>query len=84
MNKIQRTILGAVIVVIIAMFLYPPFTIHRGAGVYFNYGYHFILDPPEWGPSMAACVNVALLLTQMAGSMIIGAISYFMAKGKQL
>lgn len=74
MNKTQKGICLVVIGIIVAMFLFPPMQIHLEGG-WHNVGYHFLLD------SRKPTVNVALLLAQWVGVLIVGAIAYFIAKG---
>ncbi len=73
MNTKQKVILVAVMVVVIAMLLFPPY--HHG---YSNVGYSWIFKPPE--DSKYATVNVPMLLAQWVGVLIAGGIGFFIAK----
>jgi hypothetical protein len=75
MNKKQRVVLGAVIIVIIAMFLFPPFYLKGPEGMTVNCGYMFI-------SSKQCQVDTSMLLTQWIGVLIVGGIAYLMARGE--
>jgi len=65
MHKTQRSILVLIPLVIVAMFIYPPFI---------DCGYHFIT-------SGGKCqINVTLLLIQWIVVLIVGVIAFFIAK----
>ena len=71
MNLNPRTILIAVIIVIAAMFLYPPFQILGKDGITHNMGYGWIFDPPKRG-YIAASVNISMLMSQWIGVLLLG------------
>lgn len=65
----------AVILIITAMMLYPPFIIIRN-GSEINMGYSFLLEPPS-----RAVVNISLLVTQWLFVLLISApILFFLKK----
>lgn len=70
----------AVLAIVAAMFVYPPFQIIANNGTAFNMGYGWILDSPKRG-SIIANVNVPMLLIQWVGVLIVGGIAFFLAKG---
>lgn len=82
MNSSQRKVLIFVVVLIVAMLLYPPWQAHltnsRGASVVVNHGYSWIISPPQ----NTAQVNVVLLFTQWVGVLIVGLILYFMMRNR--
>jgi len=79
MNQNQKIILVAVIVIIMGMLAYPPFQVIARNGIVFNKGYGWIIDPPKRG-AITATVNVAMLLIQWVGVLIVGCIAFFLAK----
>lgn len=80
MSQNQKWILMAVLAIVAAMFLYPPFQVVNNNGMAFNMGYGWIFDSPKRG-SMVANVNVPMLLIQWVGILIVGGIAFFLAKG---
>lgn len=70
----------AVLTIIAAMFIYPPFQVIANNGMTFNMGYEWIFDSPKRG-GMVANVNVPMLLIQWVGVLIVGGIAFFLAKG---
>lgn len=79
MNQNQKRILIAVLAIVAAMFVYPPFQIVANNGTVFNMGYGWIFDSPKRG-SVIANVNVPMLLIQWIGVLIVGGIAFFIAK----
>jgi len=75
MNKKQRVIVFIAIVVILVMFLFPPMQTNFEHGEITNRGFDFIFF---YGSRHM--VNVAQLLTQWAGVLIIGVLAFFLAK----
>lgn len=61
------------------MLLYPPFHVVANNGRVFNMGYDWITDPPRRG-YLAATVNVAMLLIQWVGVLVVGGLAFFLAK----
>lgn len=80
MNLYQKRVLLAVLAIIAAMFVYPPFQVIANNGMTFNMGYDWIFDSPKRG-SIIANVNVPMLLIQWVGVLIVGGIAFFLAKG---
>lgn len=79
MSQNQKRILIAVLALVAAMFVYPPFQIIANNGTAFNMGYGWIFDSPKRG-SIIANVNVPMLLIQWVGVLIVGGIAFFLAK----
>lgn len=77
MNKNQRLILIAVVAVVVAMFIYPPFQAVRGGTIH-NMGYGWIFALSKRG---YMTINVSMLLIQWIGVFIVGGIAFFLAKG---
>ena len=82
MNQNQKRIVVAVIVIIAGMLAYPPFHVVANNGTVFNMGYGWIVDPPKRG-YITATVNVAMLLIQWVGILIVGGLAFFLAKSAQ-
>lgn len=80
MNKKQKAVLIAIMVVILGMLLYPPFHCIVGQRVW-SAGYSWIFDSPE-SMGVLATVNVGLLLAQWLGVLIVGGIMWFMLKSE--
>lgn len=80
MSQNQKRILMAVLAIVAAMFVYPPFQVINNNGMAFNMGYGWIFDSPK-RVSMVANVNVPMLLIQWVGVLIVGGIAFFLAKG---
>ena len=77
MNKNQKLILIAVAVVVVAMFIYPPFQAVR-SGTIHNMGYGWIFALSKRG---YMTINVSMLIIQWIGVFIVGGIAFFLAKG---
>ena len=77
MSQGQKSILVAVIAVLVAMIAYPPFHLVGRNGVVLNKGYGWIFDPPI----TTATVNVSMLLIQWIGVLVVGGIAFFLTKG---
>jgi hypothetical protein len=69
----------AVIAVLVAMIVYPPFYLVVANGAVLNKGYHWIFRPPDM-----ATVNVSMLLIQWIGVLVVGGIAFFLTKGTSL
>lgn len=78
MNKNQKRILIAVVVVVVAMFIYPPFQAVRNGTVY-NMGYGWIFALSNRG---YMTINISMLIIQWIGVFIVGGIAFFLAKGE--
>jgi len=80
MNKIQRVILFIVVVVMIAMLIYPPFHAQWKTGGVVYCGYHFIFSEDLFFKGqLKPEVTVSLLLTQWMGVLLVGAIAFLLA-----
>ncbi len=77
MNTNQKIVAVVIVLVLIGMFLYPPFHVVREAGIY-NQGYSFLLEPPR----STATVNMLQLSLQMFVAIIIGGVMWFVFKDK--
>lgn len=77
MNTNQKRILIAVILLVGGMLLHPPFQRVASNGATYNMGYGWIFDPP----GRDATVNVAILLMQWIGVLVVGGLGFFLAKG---
>src|SRR5438552_3548578 len=83
MNKNQKRTLVAVIALIVAMFLYPPFQSVLPNRVVHNMGYRWIFDPPAGlNGFVTAMVDVQMLLVQLLGILIVGGLVFFLAKNQ--
>jgi hypothetical protein len=74
-------------VVILTMLMFPPFHATLPTGVVHNLGYGLLLNPPALDylylgrrMEITGAVDVALLVTQWSGALIIGAIAFFLCK----
>jgi len=76
MDKIQKRILLAVAVVIVAMLVYPPLQSVRNGTVY-NMGYGWIFDLFKRG---IMTINVSMLLIQWVGVFVVGGLAFFLTK----
>ena len=78
MNKIQRVIVLAAVIVIGIMLLIPPFEIPK-LGI--NPGYSFILLPPQRDVDGNALsfINVEQLIAQWLGVLLIAGLAYWLA-----
>ena len=81
-NRRQKVILSAIIAIITLTILFPPFHFSGMNGIVANTGYSFLLTPPEVNSSTFSSVNIAMLLTQWFGVLIIGGIAFFLNKNK--
>ena len=86
MNKKQKTVLIVVAVVVIAMLIFPPFQGKLPTGAVQSFGYSLIFDAPTLEfyrggrVELTGTVDIALLLTQWLGVLIVGAIAFFILK----
>jgi len=71
MNKVQRKILVAVAAAVGGMLLYPPYRLGQR-----SFGFGWICDPPY----QATGIDVAQLLTQWLGVVLIGIIAFALAR----
>lgn len=84
MNKKQKTIILFVVIVLIVMFMFPPFHfIYRGCE--FNLGYDFIMDPPRYQGErvFTGSINVKLLMLQYLFACTIGIGIFFLFKSRK-
>lgn len=79
MSQNQKHILMAVLAIVAAMLVYPPFQVIANNGTVFNMGYGWIFDSPKRG-GVIANVNVPMLLIQWVGVLIVGGITFFLVK----
>lgn len=77
MNEKQKIILITVAAIVLGMLLYPPFQRKGSEGRVFGAGYSWLFNPPGY-----ATVDVATLVTQWLGVLIVGGIAYFLLKSK--
>lgn len=82
MNKNQRKVLIAIIIIVAAMMLFPPFYIRGVNGVVINLGYSFLFKPPIISNSLGS-VDTGMLLTQWIGVLIVGGVAFYLLKDKQ-
>jgi hypothetical protein len=75
----ERLLLIAIATILMIMLAYPPFQLIMHNGVIINMGYDWIFDPPNRG-SIVASVNLAMLLVQWIGILLVGSIVYFLIK----
>jgi hypothetical protein len=80
MNNKQKKVLMAVIAVVVAMLLFPPFHFVAVTGVKLNKGYDFLFSPPTLSSGIRCSVDVGMLLTQWLVVLIVGGIAFFMLK----
>ena len=78
MNEMQRKALIAVGVAILAMLIFPPYRIGSVSGVHIlETGYDWLFSLPD-----RATVDVATLIVEWLGALIVGAIAFLVLKGK--
>jgi hypothetical protein len=75
----ERLLLIAITAILIIMLAYPPFQLIVYNGAIINMGYGWIFDPPNRG-ALVASVNLAMLLVQWIGVLLVGGIVYFLIK----
>ena len=80
MNNKQKKVLMAVIAVVVAMLLFPPFHFIAATGIKLNKGYNFLFSPPTLSNGIQCSVDVGMLLTQWLVVLIVGGIAFFMLK----
>lgn len=78
MNQKQRIVAMAGAILLVIMFLYPPFHFVTDNAT-FNQGYSFLFDPPRNG---TATVNIAQLILQMSVAGVVGGIAWYLFKDK--
>jgi hypothetical protein len=76
-NEKQNYVLIAVAAIILAMLLYSPFQYLEGDGRVSGAGYNLLWDAPS-----NATVDIATLITQWVGVLIIGGIAFLVLKDK--
>jgi hypothetical protein len=80
MNDRQRKTLIAVGAIVLGMLLFPPYRVYGGgshSNTVIKTGYAFIFELPA-----RATVDVATLLVQWVGVLIVGAIAFFLQREK--
>ena len=85
MNERQRNVLLGAAAVIAVMVLFPPYTVVNFKQVVIKAGYGFLLDLPSYVTDtvvMPASVNVATLLAQIVGTLVVTGLIYFALKTK--
>lgn len=80
MNEKQRTLLITTMVIIVAMFLFPPYHLYIEGHV-FDSGYAFLFKLPTNG-QISSTINISTLGIQWIGVLICSAISYFILKDR--
>ena len=78
MNDNQKLVCVVVAAVLVTMGIYPPFHQYGVQGAVLNRGYGWIFSPP----TEIATVDIAMLLTQWIGVLIIGAIAFVLLKDR--
>jgi len=78
MNQKQRIVAIAGAILLIIMFLYPPFHFVTETAT-LNGGYSFIFNPPRDG---MATVNIVQLTLQMSVAGVVGGIAWYLFKDK--
>ena len=78
MNLQQKIVLCIFVLVTAGMLMYPPFQITIRA-TETNMGYGFLFDPPKRG-SLAASVNVAVLLAQWLVAALVSGVIWLLVK----
>jgi|GEM_PF-7073180 len=73
MNKLQKAMLRVVLLLDVAMLLYPPYTSTRGNGRHDNLGHHLLF-------SSSGDINFVTLAAQIAIVSIIGLTVFMLAK----
>ena len=85
MNPEQKWILLCTAGLIAIMMIFPPYTVVNARHVVIKAGYGFIFDLPPYvsGTSiLPASVNIATLLAQIVGVLVVGGLVYFAFKRK--
>lgn len=77
MNETQKKVLIAVAAIVLGMLLYPPFYRKLSEGRIFGAGYSWLFEPP-----INATLDVATLITQWLGVLIVGGIAFFLVNNK--
>lgn len=78
MNKAPRTVLLVTAAVVLLMLLFPPFHFRFGKAT-FNAGYEYLFDPPTRS-SATATVDVAMLMAEWIGAVLIGGLLWWYFK----
>jgi uncharacterized RDD family membrane protein YckC len=82
MNNKQRIAIAVGAVIILLMLIFPPFHVEIYANatkVTLNKGYAFLFDPPKHG-IITTSVDVALLLAQWVGTLLLTGFAFFILK----
>lgn len=78
MNDNQKFLCIGIIAIIVAMAIYPPFQLHW-QGRTRTVGYSWIFSPPFDG---AATIDIAMLITQWAIVLGIGAVAFIVLRNR--
>lgn len=73
MNKAQKVIVYAIIVIIVALLLFPP-SYTGDNNMIVNCGYHFLFE------NSGCRIDTASLITQWIGVLIVGGLAFFVTK----
>lgn len=79
MNKKINRVFFIAAIVIVGMFLFPPFSFYSRDGMEINMGYSFLLNPPEFR-GLSSTVNTAMLMVQWICVLLVTAIIYFIKR----
>ena len=80
MNMAQRIIGIIVVIIILAMLIFPPSFVLSGEGMKISCGYNFILTPPERGFYGNYCnMDLITLCVQWFGVLVAGGIAFLIA-----
>jgi hypothetical protein len=82
MNRRQKSVLLAAIIVIALMLLFPPFQFRASNGAIANLGYGFLFDPPITAYASGS-VNQAMLITQWLAVLLAGGLGYLICKDQK-
>lgn len=82
MNKLQKRILLITAGIIAAMIIFPPYAVFNYKHIVIMSGYGLIFDLPSY-LNLPASVNVATLLAQIVGVLVVGVLVYFAFRDEQ-
>lgn len=77
MNEMQRKVLIVVAILVVAMLLYPPYSMQNEWGSKVQIGYTWLFEGYAY-----SSVDVAMLFTQWIGVLIVGGIAFLLARTK--
>jgi hypothetical protein len=78
MNKKQKIVIVVMIPLILFTFFFPPFFSQYQTGINWNYGYHFIFNPPN----VQCTVNIGMLFAEWVGILLVGSLFWLLFKEK--